>query len=582
MVIEFIRKLQRRYQILCQTVPAESSQFQYCARNLKTLVIAEVALSKKQQIAAGADLPLNLVVFGPTQAGKSTLVNCLLPEPLAGISPLAGYTVNPQGFVFGLSSTDWLERLLPDLQRYQPDQLREREKANPGHALRRLSSSPTLKIGKPLVIWDTPDFDSIDAKGYMDGVLRTIALADILVLIVSKEKYADQSVWAMLEMLAPLELPLLVCINKVEQGEEQTLGQSFLNHYRKQMPDTRPPSLVFLQYMENGELPDARPVIDSLMNLINTSFRHSGDIEAFIKVNWQEWIQPVQEEIKRDRVWQERLETAIDEAMETYQREFLEHPDLYDTFQRTLAELLQLLEIPLLAGSIGKVRAAVTWPMRKLYSMGKNVLYGEKQGREDHDLGYERILLRQLSDQIITQLAKELISEEDCTTSFTERWEASFRRSLVQSRQVISDTFEQQIDRYQKEFQEEIQDAARQLYSRLEAQPSLLNSLRATRVTTDAAALVLALKTGGLSLNDFILAPAMLSLSSMLASSSVGQYVNTVKAKLKKRQHEKVRHLFEDHIAKELEQLRLKAEKKEGWCITEQEIREVESELFDQ
>ena len=45
------------------------------------------------------------------------------------------------------------------------------------------------------VLWDTPDFDSIDSATYREGVIRTIALADIIILVVSKEKYADQSVW---------------------------------------------------------------------------------------------------------------------------------------------------------------------------------------------------------------------------------------------------------------------------------------------------------------------------------------------------------------------------------------------------
>ena len=101
------------------------------------------------------------------------------------------------------------------------------------------------------------------------------------------------------------------------------------------------------------------------------------------------------------------------------------------------------------------------------------------------------------------------------------------------------------------------------MYEKLEEQPAVLNSLRVARATTDAAAAVLALKTGGLSLHDFILAPAMLSLSSLLAESSLGQYLHSVKARLKTRQLEAVKILFARHLQINLSRIRQAA-----GCVT--------------
>ena len=66
----------------------------------------------------------------------------------------------------------------------------------------------------PAVFWDTPDFDSLAAAEYRRGVLETAALADLYLLVLSKEKYSDLSVWNMLKLLSPLGRPLIICLNK--------------------------------------------------------------------------------------------------------------------------------------------------------------------------------------------------------------------------------------------------------------------------------------------------------------------------------------------------------------------------------
>jgi hypothetical protein len=75
-----------------------------------------------------------------------------------------------------------------------------------------------------------------------------------------------------------------------------------------------------------------------------------------------------------------------------------------------------------------------------------------------------------------------------------------------------------------------------------------LNSLRATRITTDAAALAIALHSGGIGIQDFVIAPATLSLTSMLTESALGHYVNRAAEDLKARQLRAVEVLVRDTI----------------------------------
>ena len=587
-MIEFIQRLQQRYQSIRQAAPSDSdskSKLNHSyAHALKTLVLAETSLLK-QQLDQTSNLPLNIVIFGPTQAGKSTLVNCLLPEPLAGVSPLAGFTVHPQGFLTGSQGDNntWLGTIFPKFKQFDQADLAQDDLA--GYALTEISSTSILADQKPTVIWDTPDFDSIDARGYIDAVLRTIGLADILILAVSKEKYADQSVWTMLELLAPLDQPLLICINKLGEGEEQTLFRSFEHRFKTELPEVTLPALVSLPFVEAGEKLDSDHIVQVLNSMISNLDERIDQPQKFIKANWQNWIQPVQDEIQDDLVWQEKLQTSVDSAMQSYRSEFLDHPDYYDTFQRAMAELLDLLEIPGFGEKLGKAREVITWPMRKLISFGKSVLRSDSGAVVSRDKSYEEALLRQLVDQVITELANNMANDSlldpAAEESHSNLWKQDFRRVLNQSRQNISDQFEKQVSTYQSEFGHEIQDAAKELYLRLEDQPALLNSLRAARVTTDAAAVVFALHSGGISLNDFILAPAMLSLSTMLTESSVGQYMNTVKAKLKTQQYETVQRLLFDHLQMELNKLRERTSADSRFQISEQMIEKVEGGYFE-
>ena len=579
-MIAFIQRLQQRYQSVREAASSDSKLTHFCNHALKTLVLAETSLLK-QQLDQTTNLPQNIVIFGPTQAGKSTLVNCLLPEPLAGVSPLAGFTVHPQGFLTGSQggNSAWLATMFPKFRQFDQADLTHDDLA--GYALTEINKPAILIDQKPTVIWDTPDFDSIDARGYIDGVLRTIGLADILILAVSKEKYADQSVWEMLELLVTLDQPLLICINKLGEGEEQTLFRSFEHRFKTELPEAKVPALVSLPFVEADEELNSDHIIQALNLLIGNLAERTDQPQKFIKANWQNWIQPVQEEIQDDLAWQENLQIAIDSAMQSYRSEFLDHPDYYDTFQRAMAELLDLLEIPGFGEKLGKARDVITWPMRKLIGFGKSVLQSNPQeGAVSHDKSYEEALLRQLVDQVITDLANDSLLDPAIEESHANLWKQDFRRALNQSRQNVSDQFERQVSTYQKEFDHEIQDAAKELYLRLEDQPALLNSLRAARVTTDAAAVVFALHSGGISLNDFILAPAMLSLSTMLTESSVGQYMNTVKAKLKTQQYETVQRLLFDHLQMELNKLRDQTSTNSRFQISEQMIEKVEGEYF--
>jgi hypothetical protein len=513
------------------------------ADNLISLRLAEGCLEKAALIRDLPGHPLQIAVIGPTQSGKSSLVNLLLGEERARVSPLAGYTVHPQGFPLNIQADgwDWLDRYFRDYRRCGPDELPQ------GRYGFYALAEPIQQAKHPLppaIIWDTPDFDSVDAADYRNAVLRTAALADVILLAVSKDKYADQSVWDTLRLLEPLKQPTVVCLNKLDMGSGDTLVRSLRERWQAARSD-KPVGIAMLPWMEDadGLLPtvEGETLLGLLAEACAALERRAFERRAWalVAVHWQDWLAPIRQELAAQEEWASTVDAALAEALVIYRRDFLEHPHHYETFQRALAELLTLLEIPGLAGGMVAARKIITWPARQLARLGQNL-------RSKENLGQETVVLNRTLDHLFIHLGQSLLDKNGSEEL------AGFWRELGvvlrEERKLGEVARAAALARHVRDFQPEIERTARQLHSRLREQPAILNALRATRVTADAAALGLALHTGGIGVQDFIIAPAILSVTSLLAESALGHYMHKAEAELKARQSTETRKLFEETL----------------------------------
>jgi ribosome biogenesis GTPase A len=123
-MLEFIQLLKQRYQSVLSQVRNDSLKTIYQQR-IDQLILAEAFIRKGQLLASSPEPPLQITVVGPTQAGKSSLVNVLLNSNAAAVSPLAGYTIHPQGFCnkVSLSDCSGLQRYFGRFQQLQQAQL---------------------------------------------------------------------------------------------------------------------------------------------------------------------------------------------------------------------------------------------------------------------------------------------------------------------------------------------------------------------------------------------------------------------------------------------------------------------------
>lgn len=542
-MLDFIQLLKQRYQsVICQQ--GNDAQRAVYQQRIDQLLLAEAFIRKGQLANSQA---MQFAIIGPTQAGKSSVVNALLQDDVAGISPLAGYTVHPQGFCQGVSLHD-----CQDLARYfgrfqQVEQSQLRKERHDCYSLTVLKHRVTaLPQG---VFWDTPDFDSIDSDTYREGVIRALALADVLILVVSKEKYADQSVWDMMSFVESLHQPVLICLNKLSEGSEQLLIHSLQEKWRLARSD-RFPDVIPLFYDKQTGVPNWLAAHSQLLQQLTTVVndkKQARYTQALLQKYWQGWLEPVRAEHQALADWQALCEQITQTGLASYQRDFLNHPHHYETFQQALAELLILLEVPVLAGFLAGTRKVLTWPIKQMMKLGR---------KRQHlaDTSHEVQLLKQIAEHSLIQLVDNILDQAEHNAQ--SDWWKALNRLLRAERQHLLDEFATATQHYHMHFQQEVEHTAQQLYDKLQQQPLILNGLRATRATADAVLIALTLHTGGIGVQDLVIAPAMLTLTTLLTESAIGGYMRKVENELKQQQLRQVKQqLFINTLVQSLSKL---------------------------
>lgn len=571
---EFLCLLQSRQQLLA--APADALD-----NAVFTLSYANALLRRIALFSECRTLPRQLLITGPTQSGKSTLVNLLLGTEAAKASPLAGYTRHPQGF----GNTQITEPMQAEMEALFPDWVmcsrcqQEQEQVR-AFSLEQIEQQRPF-TDQPAIVWDSPDFDSVSSRDYQESLPLVCAMADAICLVVSREKYADQSVWRLLRLIAPIETPLLICINKTSDSDRAVLLQSLEKRLQEEAISYT--GLVTLPYLndENTQLIEsnagmvlrgsAKAMLEAAPEQIP-----SEHLQALLKREWHQWTAPLSQELSAANHWRHAVETALQEALAIYERDYLRHPQYSETLQRAIISLLELLEVPGMAKSLVKAREFLTWPARKLKGLISEQI--DKRGKLPQD--QESKILTETFDHLLLQLKHTSAEQINSADVNTAHWWRNLANRLATDDGSIAASFNTEIAQYQAAFTQEIEAAGRSLYNYLKEHPATLNSLRAARVTTDAAAVVLAIKTGGIGLNDLILTPAMLSFTSMLAEGAVGRRMQQVERELKEKQRLAVESsLFKGNVAEQL--LRLPQVMSQTGCygIAQEMLDEAEKSL---
>ena len=176
--------------------------------------------------SASVDNPLTIVVGGSTGAGKSTLVNTLLGEPLTRSGAIRPTTRHPV-LLYRAEDEAALspERFLPTLPRTRTSGMNAGSQALPGldpKIARALIPITTSALPQGIALIDAPDIDSVSEEN------RTLAkellsAADLWLFVTTANRYADAVPWELLHEAAARSIAIAVVLNRVPEGDEEAI-----------------------------------------------------------------------------------------------------------------------------------------------------------------------------------------------------------------------------------------------------------------------------------------------------------------------------------------------------------------------
>lgn len=172
--------------------------------------------------SASMDSPLTIVVGGSTGAGKSTLVNTLLGEPLTQSGAIRPTTRHPV-LLYRAEDEAALapDRFLPTLPRTRVRKGEGLPGADP-LVPQVLVPVPTAALPRGIALIDAPDIDSVSEEN------RTLAkellsAADLWLFVTTANRYADAVPWELLHAAAARSITIAVVLNRVPEGDEEAI-----------------------------------------------------------------------------------------------------------------------------------------------------------------------------------------------------------------------------------------------------------------------------------------------------------------------------------------------------------------------
>ena len=201
---------------------------------------------------SGEERPLIVAFFGGTGVGKSTLLNRLAGEKVAKTGVERPTSREVTVFLHRDLPTDRLERHLP---------------------LDRLRIARHNNDNRRRVVWiDMPDIDSIEESN-RELVLRCLPFVDVLIYVVSPERYRDDSGWQLLRRHGQRHAWLFV-MNHWDQGDEAQIED-----FRIQLREAGFPNPVILRCDSREDLTERLPDDFGKLEEILTHLVRQGGIE---------------------------------------------------------------------------------------------------------------------------------------------------------------------------------------------------------------------------------------------------------------------------------------------------------------
>jgi hypothetical protein len=483
----------------------------------------------------------HIVVFGGNNVGKSTVVNTLAAASIAGTSPEGGHTRYAHAF----------SAASEPLFKWNPYAFNRFSQVEAGQLSPEMFDRYTKRLivagalPDDIVLWDTPDCDAVGSTRYVAAVVEAVAAADLVVYVTSVEKYAVADLVEWLFHLYDAGIPILGCLNKTPQRDRPIV-------MRKQTDDVFPAvsrrlhlpapqlQMVALRYMADGEEADLwgadHPEAAALRQaaLANLDSRDEMDQArralSFVQRRIGQVLEPARTELFVRETWTATVSAAVAAFVATYENEYLTGGSVIDPFKQLNAALLELLnpDIPHLRDAIRRLRTMQRIPV-DLLKRGWRWVSEQGETAKDANLAPEQRAYAIAHRALLVALIERIDAERRNPRHhpFWDRLAEEWEQQTIR----LADEFSRATITHMERTDAEIKAAARDILQALQQRPSVLNLLRAARVTTDIGGLVAGFVIPGHGhighdlLDRIVIAPLMLSATGAATEFAVEGYV---------------------------------------------------------
>jgi hypothetical protein len=537
---------------------------------------------------AAAD-PVHVAMFGGTNSGKSTVLNLLLGRPAAGMNSLARFSQHPEAYRPERLGDAFLEGFPTRFAGYA----RYRDRHPPRQAdgeLRARGYVPALAVNDPehlggpalaapasaqAVFWDIPDFSTEEAATYMPAVLDTVAVADLVVMAVTQENYADHRGALLRALIADSGVPLRVVANKLEPGSALlddihfklgggiALGDDApgrrvppervqpLPHVRGADDDARLAALV--------ATPEAaalrRAVADDVAGGAGLKRRALAGALEFLDRRLDDLLAPLKAEVTVAEQWALTVERLSGrEFYDRHRRHYL-NDEKYVDFNQTLVKLMDRLEIPgvgpyisalsrgirsvsrlVIGGVVNLARAALGRPNPKLRRMPE-----EEVVIDAFERWYEALKAE-------AQLRADEGGHPAWRTIARKLGSHRFYGTFVGDLAAAYQGYRERMDRITAE-------RAQAIYEAIATKPRLLNTLRGVKATLDVGTTGLIVASHGLDWTDAVIAPLVAPVQRLLLEFGLQKVLDAERARLKAQQVAAFRDVIDERMVRPVREL---------------------------
>lgn len=549
-----------------------------------------------RQLLAASAPPRHVSIFGGTQVGKSTIMNVLAASASARVHHTAGYTRHAQAFVpSALEDIDLFgenPESFKGFTRVTPEEL---DPQRPDiYSVQLLANSPPLSTA---VLWDAPDCDAVDWGFYQRALVETVTLADVVVYVTSKEKYAVNSILEWVLLLLEAQIPVIGVLNMTPRAQQADILRSMREALSKvaarqeskpsntapgELPKAPLEDIIAFEYVPDGDVSllygyDYQPSLElrrqvqlHLDDLAQNPQSRPHAALDFSRKYLPAILSPALTELEAARQWDQEIDLALERFLEDYEKRYLNDPQRYDAFNRVGLEILALLNppIPGLQETLAYVRKILSLPARLILGAVRmlwNLAFSGGQSHAGAKVSAELQTYQEAHEQLLSSLARS-IARHRTKSLHHPFWDAL--DGLWEGRvKEIQSEFHTQLEAHRQRSEQWIRETAQAIYNELAKDPVRLNFLRTSRIAADAAAIVVSIKTGGHGdiLHDIIVAPALMTLVEAVTQQLTDSYVQVRRQELRQKLLEDTRSFVLELYGKRLQTLGRQALEEAGF-----------------